>query len=658
MVSWATHPRSIPGLPAVWWPAAQFKIQMAAHAGFVGRGGSGAGLPTITCKCKRRRCSVDGCGKCSRCGCDCDGVSIAVKRARTRGRPPTLLRMASSGEEVLATRVDLQQANSTETLLVPPEIDLVPLLAVSDQEKSAQTPNQHLRVIEEDDHDFYELGTTSPVGSGTGPATTAGWRVQNEAGMYRSPAIFTPTPKRQKRVDIFAVMRVLGCDDSQVSSMRKKIPAKERRCSRSFWTVHDSNADNGNDQHEREDQPSLRQERAASLRLVWLLLNHICTIMCGVSAGPAFLELFLSWISPTQLSALSEITTPARVFVATKRGSIERRCIRALLCDAFPLAALRKTADEVDGFCFGKNSYTAGRKDMQVLLEEGALTKPKWSRAKYDKRALDEATNWVLSMDNVAFLSWGTKTIRLDGQKHAVPSIQRRKPITVIFDQYRARGGTVPRSTFYRLAGVLTHGEVESRCAVDYVTGFLVNDTFGILERIVRELLPDESGELLPKLTILRAWLKYGSGFDIDDESQPDFLKCPTHQVEYGLSMTRHADTCPRPVCCGPCVAMRALMDKISYLLTMAEVDATTLGVLKDSYKKMELFLGHRIRVRNQQRALREAAANMKARCTDEKRSNEAIVILDFKMKLEPSYFREKTVEHTVSAVCRGMEPW
>ncbi|KAG2897363.1 hypothetical protein PC116_g11104 [Phytophthora cactorum] len=50
---------------------------MGDHAAFVGRGGGGAGLPTITCK--RPRCPVDGGGKCSRCGCDCDGVSVAVK---------------------------------------------------------------------------------------------------------------------------------------------------------------------------------------------------------------------------------------------------------------------------------------------------------------------------------------------------------------------------------------------------------------------------------------------------------------------------------------------------------------------------------------------------------------------------------------------------
>ncbi|OWZ07271.1 hypothetical protein PHMEG_00020354 [Phytophthora megakarya] len=60
----------------------------------------------------------------------------------------------------------------------------------------------------------------------------------------------------------------------------------------------------------------------------------------------------------------------------------------------------------------------------------------------------------------------------------------------------------------------------------------------------------------------------------------------------------------------------------------------------------MELFLGHRIRVRNQQLALQRAADDMKTRWDENGISDEAIVILDFNMKLEPLYFREKTVDH------------
>ncbi|OWZ07939.1 hypothetical protein PHMEG_00019596 [Phytophthora megakarya] len=91
---------------------------------------------------------------------------------------------------------------------------------------------------------------------------------------------------------------------------------------------------------------------------------------------------------------------------------------------------------------------------------------------------------------------------------------------------------------------------------------------------------------------------------------------------------------------------MYALLDYITERLSMTGVDPTTLGVLTDSAKKIELFLGHRIRVRNQQLALQRAADEVKARCDFNKFSDEAIVILDFKMKLEPLYFREKTVDH------------
>ncbi|OWZ03111.1 hypothetical protein PHMEG_00025216, partial [Phytophthora megakarya] len=67
---------------------------------------------------------------------------------------------------------------------------------------------------------------------------------------------------------------------------------------------------------------------------------------------------------------------------------------------------------------------------------------------------------------------------------------------------------------------------------------------------------------------------------------------------------------------------------------------------LQDAKEKRELFLGHRIGVRNQQLALQRTADDMKTRCDENGISDKAIAILDFKMKLESLYFREITVDH------------
>lgn len=47
----------------------------------------------------------------------------------------------------------------------------------------------------------------------------------------------------------------------------------------------------------------------------------------------------------------------------------------------------------------------------------------------------------------------------------------------------------------------------------------------------------------------------------------------------------------------------------------------------------------------NQQRAISAIITELAQRCVDNGSSSEALVVLDFKMKLEPMYYREKTVE-------------
>ncbi|EGZ22761.1 hypothetical protein PHYSODRAFT_455482, partial [Phytophthora sojae] len=69
---------------------------------------------------------------------------------------------------------------------------------------------------------------------------------------------------------------------------------------------------------------------------------------------------------------------------------------------------------------------------------------------------------------------------------------------------------------------------------------------------------------------------------------------------------------------------------------------ATTLDVVTDAYEKIGLYLGHPVRVANQQRALQQLADSIKEKCRAEQGSCDAIVVVDFKMKMEPLYYREK----------------
>ena len=99
-------------------------------------------------------------------------------------------------------------------------------------------------------------------------------------------------------------------------------------------------------------------------------------------------------------------------------------------------------------------------------------------------------------------------------------------------------------------------------------------------------------------------------------------------------------------VLCKECKAMFTFYYKIQYLLQQQNCPITTVKVIEERTRKAKLYLAHQIRVINQQLAIQKIMKDMHNKCLENKGSNEALVIIDFKMKLEPIYFQETTTEH------------
>ncbi|GMF16416.1 unnamed protein product [Phytophthora lilii] len=157
-----------------------------------------------------------------------------------------------------------------------------------------------------------EMSSPVNVSRGIGPASAAGQRATSSWDFFR-------------------------CDEELVKLMKKKVPPKSRRFSISFWAPSASNSSDGlycDNQNEPDtevsqgDQPELvreRQERTAALRLVWILLNNICSTLCGSDAAPEFLELFLSWINPPHNCNAGQDYNSCSCFYSYKEGSVEQR---------------------------------------------------------------------------------------------------------------------------------------------------------------------------------------------------------------------------------------------------------------------------------------------------------------------------------------------
>lgn len=83
----------------------------------------------------------------------------------------------------------------------------------------------------------------------------------------------------------------------------------------------------------------------------------------------------------------------------------------------------------------------------------------------------------------------------------------------------------------------------------------------------------------------------------------------------------------------------------LSSIFSETAADRSVSIALQNCLLKAKLFMGHRVRVVNQQRAIK-ALYEMKIHCIEKGFSEIALIIIDFKMKLDPIYWREKTVDH------------
>jgi hypothetical protein len=305
-------------------------------------------------------------------------------------------------------------------------------------------------------------------------------------------------------------MEFFGEQRDRVEYVRKHIGAKKKRFSPAFW---DTAAPNGEE----------ARTRTVILNLYMTLLTCIAEAICGEEAAAASLQLFGLWLgsSPGATAAAHKTSTETRrsvqekiapVLTTSTRGSLERRTVRAVLCRCFSCGELHLAAEAIPGLNVFRRSYWKGKRDYELLTSVGVLEKPKWRRKRFVESQVDTAIKTILAMENVAFVSWGTKRIKVDSMYHDVPSILRRRPISVMFEKYeKANQFCVSKSIFYELASILTNGEVQARSAVDYVSGFLLNDNFGLLSRIIHDILPSDFEDLSRKMEILKAWLKYGT---------------------------------------------------------------------------------------------------------------------------------------------------
>ena len=133
------------------------------------------------------------------------------------------------------------------------------------------------------------------------------------------------------------------------------------------------------------------------------------------------------------------------------------------------------------GYWIDKAEFYSGKQDFEDLISIGCLPTASWTLRRFSPVQADLAISSILSSDNVAYLSWGTRATTFDGRKHQFTCIDRKKRIkTSTYEDYRRYETALKkiRRTFFKLLSAITHKGPQLRCSIDYVTGILVNENF------------------------------------------------------------------------------------------------------------------------------------------------------------------------------------
>ena len=332
-----------------------------------------------------------------------------------------------------------------------------------------------------------------------------------------------------------------------------------------------------------------------------------------------------------------------------KKNTLQTRIARAFLCASFTRKELREMRSPSGNFCVSNDTFARGKADLRRLTVGKELLRSNRSVARFNRRSVDHAISYILGPHNVSYTSWGKKSVLIDGVRHELPLAMRKISRTHMFSNYirdSSNGNEIKRATFFRLASTLTHVDTQLRRAVDYVSGFLVNDNFATITRLADSFIqePELKKEFHVELEIARRYMKYGFN------ALAQNCDCIAHNILYGLSSNSGERTYEKASCVG-CKHLFYIIQQLRNAIQNSrnedvEIQKSAIRALEGCNTKMLLFLGHRLRVMNQQVAIKNMFLGMEHRCEQNKTSDECVIVVDYKMKFEPCYYREKTVDH------------
>lgn len=325
------------------------------------------------------------------------------------------------------------------------------------------------------------------------------------------------------------------------------------------------------------------------------------------------------------------------------KGSIERRCLRASVVNAFPKALL----DSV--YNLGNKSRRDSHLDYRTMCQGKRLTTKYGSKEKFYPNFADQCVAFLLRPENICQLSWGVNPVKLSKTEIVtLPSFVRRHTIKTLHDVYERtfQKDRVTRATFYRVVKKVTKKGEKLLAAVDYVTGVLVTDPVAGIQNVIDRFTDGALQESLThRLEIVANFLKNSKHALLHEHEDAEMV--PTHSTKYGLG--KGGTQSPWHSKCNACDFMPFFVDQVKSAvkakLVASNVHSDALQYLDECREKFVLYMGHRMRALNQQEAIREIKESLVNDCL-QGLPPRAYLIADWKMKFLVESARELTTEH------------
>ena len=181
----------------------------------------------------------------------------------------------------------------------------------------------------------------------------------------------------------------------------------------------------------------------------------------------------------------------------SKKRSIERQVLRAVLNESFlthEVKSFKSTYGLVQGT--GQAIQQASTDAMDLSMGRKIKITQSTGQCKNDY-TIKKCVDFILSDNNVASVSWGTKKVllRSDGEI-LLPKLTRKTTIQDMYNRYKQETHTDPENiksaTFYKIANVLTSSDGAMLNSIDYVTCMLVNETCETLQDIIDTVIMNE----------------------------------------------------------------------------------------------------------------------------------------------------------------------